>query len=87
MERKGPAMPEPTKKEVASDQDQADLAASGGWLFVKGKDLAENLRRFARWDSCTRVLGLLLLGACAYYLRELTLAVLDLAYAMKGNPK
>lgn len=75
------------RKQEAESLDRADPAGTGGWFFLKGKDTVDILRSFARWDAGSRVVGLVLLGVCAFYLRELTLAVLDLAYAMKGNPK
>lgn len=76
---------ETKKKEVALDR--ADPAESGGWFFLKGTDAIRLLRSFARWDACSRIVGIVLLGVCAFYLRELTLVIMDLAYAMKGNPK
>ena len=76
-------MPDAEKKEA--ELDRADPAESGGWFFLKGSDAIRVLRSFCRWDSCTRVIGLLLLGSCAWYLRELVLAVMDLALAMKGT--
>lgn len=73
-----------TRKQEAESLDRADPAGTGGWFFLKGKDTVDILRAFARWDAGSRVVGLVLLGACAWYLRELTIAVMDLTIVMRG---
>lgn len=82
---KDPAMDKPeTRKEVVHE-DRADPGETGGWFFLKGADAVRVLRAFARWDAFSRVVGLVLLGACAWYLRELVIAVNYLAIVMKGH--
>ena len=46
--------------------DRADPGEDGAWVFVRGKDALLVLRRWARSDSGTRWLGVLLHGALVY---------------------
>ena len=79
-------MDEPrTRKEGAVADDRANPAEDGAWFWLRGKDAVRILRAFARWDAGSRVVGLLLLVAAVWYLRELVIAVLDLTAAMKGR--
>lgn len=69
-------MDEPrTRKPEEASLDRGDPAGTGGWFFLKGKDTVDILRAFARWDALSRGVGLVLLGACAWYLRELANAI------------
>lgn len=81
MDREDPAMKDAEKKEAGLDR--AEPGVEGGWFA--GKDAVGVLRR-ALWGAAgVAGLGLVLLGVCAWYLRALVAAVLDLAAAMKGR--
>ena len=76
-------MDEPrTRKEVANE-DRADPEERGGWFF--GPDAVRVLVRAFWGATLVSGLGILLLGTCAWYLREIVHAILDLAVAMKGK--
>ena len=78
-------MDEPRTRKPEVADDRAEPGVEGGWFA--GKDAVGILRR-ALWGAAgVAGLGILLLGSCAYYLREIVHAVMDLAFALKGNPK
>ena len=81
MVRKDPAMDEPSTRKPEVTDDRADPAERSGWYF--GPDAVDLLRR-ALWGAAgVGLLGLLLVGAGVWYLRDALGILRDIVVALK----